>query len=168
MLKWFWMALMVLPLLQFQPEAVISQSQFNFKAYQSSSIAKILNANMVQIGEALRDDSKTVFTTSMNKYRVTGNYLGSPRKIKFSLRMRINSWARALGVDKFIYGLFTHEIQMMENGKSYWLPVQKNLVPFMQDELSNDQVIDLFVVFIGVFRGSPVFLVNNFKKTRLH
>lgn len=166
--KRFWMTLIMLPLLQFPPEVVFSQSQFNYKAYQPSSIAKILHANITQIGEALRDTSKTVFGTSMNKYRVTGNYVGSPRKIKFSLRMRIDSWARALGIDNIIYGLFTHEIQLMENGNSYWLPVQKHLVPSIQDDLSKGQVVDLFMVFIGVFRGNPVFLVNNFKKTRLH
>lgn len=166
--KWFWMTLMVLPLLQFLPEAVFSQSPFNYKAYQPSSIAKILQANKAQVGEALRDTSKTVFGTSLNKYRVTGNYLERPRKIKFSLRMRIDSWARALGIDNIIYGLFTHEIQLMENGKSYWLPVQKHLVPFLQNDLSKGQVVDLFMVFIGVFRGNPVFLVNNFKKTRLN
>lgn len=166
--KWFWITLMVLPFLQTLPEPVFSQNRFNFRAYQPSSIEKILRANMARIGEALRDDSKTVFGTSLNKYKVTGNYVGSPRKIKFSLRMRIDSWARALGIDNIIYGLFTHEIRLMENGKSYWLPVQKHLVPFMREDLSNGQVVDLFVVFIGVFRRNPVFLVNNFKKTKLH
>lgn len=166
--KWIWMTLMGLPWLLLLPRPVFPQSQFQFEAYRPSSIAMILDANRVWTGEALRDPAKTVFGVSMHKYKVTGNYISEPRKIKFSLRMRIDSWARALGIDTVISGLFTHEIHLMEHGKPYWLPVQRQLVPALKDELSNGEVVDLYVVLIGVFRGSPVFLVNNFRKTRLH
>jgi hypothetical protein len=62
--------------------------------------------------------------------------------------------------------LFRTEGKFLEDGVEYWLPVQSQLIPYMQDELTIKDEVTLLLVWAGMTKFDDqlewIFLVNNF------
>jgi len=62
--------------------------------------------------------------------------------------------------------LFSTEGKFIEDGVDYWLPVQSQLIPYMQDELTINDEVTLLLVWAGMTYFADqyewIFLVNNF------
>jgi hypothetical protein len=63
--------------------------------------------------------------------------------------------------------LFETEALFTENGKEYWLPVQKPLIKIMKEELEPGDEVTLFLLWVGATKVEDetdyAFLVNAFK-----
>jgi len=95
-------------------------------------------------------------------FRSTVLFLGKVRNIKPDRRSLIEMWGKSSGVDT-AKGNFKKEIQVRENGKTYWLPIQEILVAHLKREVKKNGEVMLFMVYIGTTGKSSVFLVNEFR-----
>lgn len=66
-----------------------------------------------------------------------------------------------------IVDLFETELLFKENGVEYWLPVQKQVIPYFAQELKKGDQVTLFLIWIGAYKNAGswdwVFLVNEFE-----
>ncbi len=64
--------------------------------------------------------------------------------------------------------LFTEEYLFTESGKDYWLPLQKQMIPFLNQELTPGDQVQLLALWIGYSHPqgevNHTFLVNEFCK----
>jgi hypothetical protein len=64
--------------------------------------------------------------------------------------------------------LYATEFLFTEGSVAYWLPVQKQLIPYFEQELKKGDKVNLYVVWVGGRKESGtiehVFSVNDFEK----
>jgi hypothetical protein len=95
-------------------------------------------------------------------FRSTVLFLGKVRKIRPDRSSMIDMWGKSSGVDTAA-GNFKKEIQVRENGKTYWLPIQEILVSYIKRDVKKNGEVMLFMVYIGTKGKDPVILVNEFR-----
>ncbi len=79
-------------------------------------------------------------------------------------RFLVEMWGKSSGMDTAMLAkTYKKEIQVRENSKTYWLPVQEILVSYLKKDVKKNGEVMLFMVFIGTTGEHPIFLVNEFR-----
>jgi hypothetical protein len=95
-------------------------------------------------------------------------YTGSVRKVSDEKKEVIAAWLRVFVKPAEYLNLFESEYLFTENGKEYWLPVQKQVASYFEKELRKSDKVTLYVAWVGARKDSAkiehVFLVNEFEK----
>jgi hypothetical protein len=95
-------------------------------------------------------------------FRSTVLFLGKVRNIRPDRSSMIEMWGKTSKIDTAA-GNYKKEIQVRENGKTYWLPIQEILVSYFKRDVKNNGEVMLFMVYIGTKGKNPIFLVNEFR-----
>jgi hypothetical protein len=96
-------------------------------------------------------------------YVVSVQFTGERRVLPPEKRHVISQWVESLKLDGKILSAFSEEFRFIEAGKSYWLPVQASIVPRLVEEVSAQQPLHLYAVWIGSTKSEWVFIVNEFR-----
>jgi hypothetical protein len=95
-------------------------------------------------------------------------YTGEFRDTSLQRLGLIGIWAGSTGVGtaEGLMDIFAQEMLVTEGESEYWLPVQTQLIPYMEDELTAGDEVTLFILWLGAIMQSGeidrVYLVNNF------
>lgn len=135
--------------------------------YKAGTIQDILDAIEPEIVDI---PDNTYYVNFGNDYAsiVEVIYTGEFREIDATKKlMLIVVGSSHYGLDAEEMGeLFKMEGRFIENGVEYWLPVQSQLIPFMEDELTVGETFEILIVYAGTMRFDGetvvVFLVNTF------
>lgn len=122
--------------------------------------------------DVIIEDSKrgSAIVLSANTFpsQVVAVYSGSSRKVSDKKKEVITAWLRVFGKPAEYLDLFESEYLFIEDGKEYWLPVQKQVAAFFEKELRKSAKVNLYAAWVGAFRDSGgtehVFLINEFEK----
>ena len=97
-------------------------------------------------------------------FRSTVLYLGKVRNIKPDRRSLIKMWGKSskLNTAKLAKD-YKKEIKVRENGKTYWIPIQKILVSYFKKDVKKNGEVMLFLKYIGVNGKTPIFLIEEFR-----
>jgi hypothetical protein len=116
--------------------------------------------------EAFKVDSFLTANTFPSQVKVT--YTGTSRKIPVAKKAHISDWVKMFKADMGLVDLFETELLFIENSVEYWLPVQKQVIPYFEQELKKGETVTLFTIWIGAKKiegkWNWVFLVNEFEK----
>ncbi|MEO0375952.1 MAG: hypothetical protein AAF329_15270 [Cyanobacteria bacterium P01_A01_bin.17] len=102
--------------------------------------------------------------------KVMVRYSGESRPVSEVSRDAIATFASAQqnAPQADITELFTKEFRFTEAGKDYWLPLQKQMIPFLTKELTQGDQVQLLALWIGYSHPqgevNHTFLVNEFCK----
>ncbi len=99
----------------------------------------------------------------MFKYRIRVPFTNEsreigPEKIKF-----IEMWVNALVRIPELIKLYKHEILIKSEDKDYWIPMQEQVLPYMNKELKIGKQFDLYIILAGTIKDEWVFLATEFK-----
>ncbi|HKI99665.1 MAG TPA: hypothetical protein VKB51_14415 [bacterium] len=145
-----------------------ARADFDYDSYAPDTIAGVLKRNTDVLKEALADSRHLAIDTALSKVRLLVEYNGKRRHIAADAAALIDAVGRALpAIPDGYLALFRQEIAVQADGEPYWLPVQAQLVPYIDTELHRGDPVYLYAVFIGVNGQRPVFLVNEFDKARV-
>ena len=102
-------------------------------------------------------------TPSIVKVEYTGEF----RELSDIRKTLVRLWIYRYGISEAqAFELFQEEGRFVENGVDFWMPVQSQLIPYMEDELQIGQEVELLVVWPGVVNEDGesvwVFFVNTF------
>ena len=120
--------------------------------------------------EATIKEHKDILGTSDFNYTpglpqlVMAKYTGETRNAPQDHETVIRGWVKMIGQKSEVAALFLQQFKFVENGKEYWLAVQKPLIPHLEKELQEGGPVWLYVVWIGTTKTDWVFVVNEFKK----
>jgi hypothetical protein len=102
--------------------------------------------------------------------KATVTYSGESRPVSEVNRDAIATFANAQQTppQADVRALFTEEFLFTEAGRDYWLPLQKQMIPFIDQELSKGDQVQLLALWIGYAHPQGqihhTFLVNEFCK----
>lgn len=125
--------------------------------YKPSTLKKISGATLNRAG--------------LQPFRVRVEYTESVRPISSTRNDLLHHFAQCCAGDPGHYTkAYLREIEFVENGSSYWLPVHERLVPDIQAELKAGEAVDLFLIRVsvpdpGVKGDSVLLLVERFQRS---
>ena len=101
--------------------------------------------------------------------RVKVIYTGESRIVSAKRKELIVDWVKSFRNKPEIADLFESELLFKEGSVEYWLPVQKQVIPYFAQEVKKGDEVTLLLVWVGVRREPEqtdwVFLVNDFEAT---
>ena len=110
----------------------------------------------------------TILSRDTFPSQVSVVYAGSVRKVSDEKKQVIAAWLKVVGKPADYLDLFESEYLFTEDGKDYWLPVQKQVASYFEKELRKSDKVNLYAVWVGARKASAsvehVFLVNEFEK----
>ena len=139
-----------------------------WERYQPRTLQEIIAANQSDAHDLYEN---SIFINFGDPYpsRVEMIYTGQFREISPSKQLLALTWGQSFFSSLSptqLADLFAQEGLFTENGVEYWLPVQTQLIPYMQDELTEGEPVTLLLVWVGITNWGGViewvFLVNNF------
>jgi hypothetical protein len=101
---------------------------------------------------------------------VKAEYTGMFRGISEVRLFLIDAWSGIFGPDRKqeIADILKHEVLLVENGKEYWIPVQEPLIPYMEKELTKNESVIVFIIWVGSSYLSKetdhIFVIGEFTK----
>jgi hypothetical protein len=141
---------------------------FPWKDFKPRTLKEIIQQNI----EAVRASTSTrVFLAKdILPSRVGVTYVGLSRPISAEKQDFIAQWSRSYTADSNYTTLYETELLFVQDGKEYWLPVQKQVSPYLEKELSKGQSVDLYLIRAGGRRAGDqwdwVLLVEEFQKPK--
>lgn len=145
--------------------AAADTAQAGWEDYQPATLSEIIARHASHMKDPTLPEGAPVTTLipGSDPFRATVIYTGEMRTIGPERKFFIEMWGKASGVDPvMLAGAFEKEIQVQEDDRRYWLPIQNVLIPHLQKEVKKNGWVTLFVVFIGATGEDRVFLVNEF------
>jgi hypothetical protein len=141
--------------------------QENWDTYKSRTLMEIIENHKSDLGNG-GEQVSILLTGDSFPSRVSLRYTGKSRKVTRQRTEVISGWAKSQKVNAEIVALFERELLFIEGPVEYWIPVQKQLIPYFQREVKEGEVINLFVIWIGARKEMDniewVFLGNEFNK----
>ena len=142
--------------------AVFGQSDFH--TYPVRTITALIDMHS---DEASR---KADIAVSANPFpsKSVVTFAGEHRAVEKAKKDFMELWFQTKGVEKERAELLLEEYKFTENGTDHWLPVIKDLVPFVEKELKKGDKIEIYFFFLGGYGGKGakkwVLAVEEFKK----
>ncbi|WP_440225651.1 hypothetical protein ACQQ2N_10415 [Dokdonella sp. MW10] len=136
-------------------------SGFDYAAYREASLAAV--------GSRLDVPAGTTWWLDAAHYRfhTVVDFTGQVRVVRDEHRFLVERWAKAMGHGDAVAAMFTSkEIEVRQDDKTYWVPVQKQLIAAFRAEVPAGSEVRLYLILIGAHDGAPVFGVNEFAVAR--
>ena len=129
-------------------------------------LVRTLKQVITQHEKLVLESNGYVFSADTFPSRVDVIYTGKVRKVSAERKKFIVEYFKSRGLEEDIPNLFESELLFKAESVEYWLPVQKQVVPYFSEELKERDKVNLFVIWIGAINknGSVdwIFLVNEF------
>ena len=146
----------------------LAQAQFDPSAYPEVSMSVLLKRHAELLAQAKADPAQPRVDDTPQRYRVLVTFRGERRAMADNARALIKLLSEEQPqVPRSYLDYFRQEIGVDADGRTYWMPVRAQLVPFVDTEIAGGDPIYVYAVFIGAVGPRPVLLVNEFKKAQM-
>lgn len=116
------------------------------------------------------DKANMLMTGDTFPSRVKVTYSGSARKVLPPKKLHLDMLTEAFKVDPKVISRYETEMLFLEGTEEHWLPVQKDLIPFFEKELTKGEEVVLYAEWVGAKKTDDkwdwIFLVNEFQKLK--
>jgi len=92
-------------------------------------------------------------------------YEGKRRKIPVAHQSFLTGFGKSRQIASFV-ALYEEEIQVSENGKKFWIPAQKQVVPYLDQELKTGDLFWIYVRYFGSAEYDRIFCLVDFHSGR--
>ncbi len=143
-------------------------ADFNYVSYTQTTLQEVIaeeqNHSHGQ-AKAKKEADYIQIECSVSKYRVSCCYSAIQRPISEKRKNIIKLWMETLKIDPKLASLYQQEIRVSEGKSVHWIPIQKQLIPCINQELVKNDTIELFIISIGTVESEFVFIATEFEKS---
>lgn len=97
------------------------------------------------------------------RYRTRATFTGNTRPLSGDVRMLVRLWRQAMQHPPAYDQLFVSEVEVMQDGQRYWMPIQQPLMAPFIAEVHKGHPVTLYVLLLGGIDGMPVLTVSEFQ-----
>jgi hypothetical protein len=134
----------------------VSADDFEYSAYQPSSLAAVVASADVD------PRSDYYFDAALPRYKSVGTFTGKTRAVSPSIGKFITMWAKTDQLPATYRDLFQVEVEVVQDSKSYWMPLQQSLVESFRREVAPGKKVTLYLLLMGEYKHSAVFAISGF------
>jgi len=151
------------------PTYEISTSKGTWDRYEPASLnhlkATLFDYPENQIGMTINA------AAAAKPYKISGLYLGESRPVSTVKTEFIQKWwGSTLKIGEEFTNLFESELLFEVEGARYWMPVQRQVLPYFQKELTKGDSVDLYVMVLGTIDNLDehdwIIIINEFQKKK--
>jgi hypothetical protein len=135
-----------------------ASADFDFGSYRPASLAEVALA----LSKEIDPRADYFFDAEHSKYSTVAIFTGRTRPVSSGLARFLEVWAKSFGHPDAYYKMFSTEIEIKQDSKTYWLPTQGQLLDPLVREVKPGHKVRLYVLLIGAYKHSPVFGVAEF------
>ena len=106
--------------------------------------------------------------TSVHGLKTEALFTGNTRPLSKEKRKALNFLSSIQKENKKLFLLYEDEIEVVQDDKTFWIPVQRQLLPVMKHELKDDQSIWLYVRYMGAAGADRIYLMIHFSHSGDH
>lgn len=113
--------------------------------------------------EGLPEKNIAQFDAAVHPFSAAVTYTGNHRKIGESKSRFIGNFSKIINQPALLE-MYENEIEVIEQVRSYWIPVQKDVIPYFAKELQIGDIFTIYVRYIGGTQGESerVYLMIEF------
>jgi hypothetical protein len=100
----------------------------------------------------------------VSKFRVLCGYSPVRRPISDKKKNAITLWTETLKIDPKLASLYRQEMLVTEGTRDHWIPIQEQLLSYIDDEFVKNDTIELFIILVGKVESEYVFIATEFEK----
>ena len=141
-----------------------ASAQFNRNSYEPARFDSLLITYAHLLEKEPRPSGEVdIRVTKLNrKYRVTVVYLDSVRQMDVPTTETVHAWLTQTVQRPELKDLMIHEILVLEDSRSHWVPIQEPLLADLREEVAEQGRVDLYVSLVGSVYDDLVYLINDF------
>ena len=133
-----------------------SADDFDYSAYQATSLAAVIASANID------PRADYYFDVALPRYRTVGTFTGNSRAIDHRVGDFISMWAYTDQLPTTYREIFNTEVELKQDSKTYWMPIQQSLVEFFRREVEAGHKVTLYLLFMGEYNHSAVFAICGF------
>ena len=168
--RFIWFGLMLF-LFVLKP-SIVSAQGFPWKDFERRTLPELIKTNEREEEENIRrfpDQNQFVFRGTTLPSAVQLTYTSELRPLSAERKKFIETWARSYYRNTGYANLYTAEYLFKEGNDDYWLPVQKGVARYFDEELKKGDPVDLYLISPGGLRVDKgktiwIFLVEQFQQ----
>jgi hypothetical protein len=96
------------------------------------------------------------------KYNTDVTFTGAIRPIDLGVKRLIVMWTTALRHPESVSAAFKQEVQVSQDGQTYWMPIQDVLVEPWEEEMHEGSRANVYLLLMGAHERAPVFTIAGF------
>lgn len=135
-----------------------ASADFDYGSYRPANLAEVALA----LSKEIDPRADYFFDASHSRYSTVAIFTGRTRPVSSGLARYIEVWAKTFGHPDAYYKMFSTEIEIKQDSKTYWLPTQGQLLDSLGREVEPGHEVRLYILLMGAYRHSPVFGVAEF------
>lgn len=152
--------------------SIASAQGFPWKDFERRTLPELIKTNEREEQENIRrfpDQNQFVFRGTTLPSAVQLTYTSESRPLSAERKKFIETWARSYYRNTGYANLYTAEYLFREGNEDYWLPVQKGVARYFDEELKKGDPVDLYLINPGGLRVDKgktiwIFLVEQFQQ----
>ena len=132
-------------------------SAFDYDAYKPMDLERAA-PNLSQ-----RPGGKTYHLDAAHpRYSSIVTFTGNIRPLTDDVRSLVNQWVAAMRHPQSYRELFQFEIEVVQDSRHYWMPIQQQLADAFKEEVAPRSLVKVYVLLLGGIDRTPVFAVSGF------
>ena len=131
---------------------------FEYDAYKPAELATVAPA----VERAPGSELHIYLDAAHPRYRTTVRFTGKVRELSDEKRTFIRYWVKAMRHPVEYESLFGKEVETIQGGRNWWLPIQGSLVGAFLQEVAAGAEVELFVLLMGAVNQDAVFGISEF------
>jgi hypothetical protein len=146
--------------------AADEDGSFDKSAYGAASLAQIA-ATLDEESTVKKPDGRPVdwlIDAARPKSRTVVVATGAERPIDERVRGLIERFVTATRQDPGLVDIYRTEVEVIQDGRRYWLPIQHALAGYWREEMQSEERAVVLVVHLGRADDIPVFVVTSFRE----
>lgn len=132
---------------------------FDYKSYIETSFKKILSTHKGDFDSDIDIGISAVTFKYNSKIKFTNKF----RELSKTRKIFLSQWAKALGHPIKFIEQYKSEFLVKSGQVEIWIPMQEQVIPYMNKEIITNQEFNLYYIFVGAKKGKLVFLGTEFK-----
>ncbi|MBM4339441.1 MAG: hypothetical protein FJ110_07835 [Deltaproteobacteria bacterium] len=145
------------------------KERFDYTAYQPSKLID----GVKEYDKVIEEDFKNVpagkafilLEAKSRAIRVKAEFCNEFRTPSEEHTTVVKAWLKAFKRERYT-DLFLQEVKIKEDNIEYWLPIQEQLISFLQKEIYSSEIVEFFIVYFGAYNFDHVFVINEFQKVQ--
>ena len=140
--------------------------QVDRTAYRYTTIEELTATHGLTIGPPGLASRDAVLIAPEYKYRLRFKATGRIRELSPTSQEALAAWTPMHPSLQAFLKEYTHEVEVVQDDRSHWLPWQRKLVAPFQAERAGGGDIEAYAILAGVFRGQLLLVVTAFESVR--
>jgi len=132
----------------------VTAQEFDYAAYQPATLS--------EVAASAGEHTAAWFAEGYSRFQTRVTFTGRVRPTPTDTKKFIVQWVKANGHPQAYADALQQEIELTQDGRAYWMPIQAVLLAPLKTEVQTGKLVDVYVLLMGGQGDQLVLAVSEF------